>query len=99
DLTPTTAQIYLDGALIKGLLVQNLPEGEHLVAVRAPGYKDYVASKFVVAGENQLAIKLEQTVSANLSGYFTPVRSAYDLPQEVVGFIDNMCIQLNGAII
>lgn len=96
---PANAQVLVDGMPVNGALVRNLPEGEHFVAASASGWRDFATSKFIVAGDNQISIKLERNLPNDISAYFIPIRSAYDLPQEAVGFLDNLCVKLDGAIV
>jgi tetratricopeptide (TPR) repeat protein len=99
ELTPPTAKVWCDGLEIQGLTINHLPEGEHFVASRADGYKDFFVKKFIVSGENNISIRMEGVVKENLSSYFTPIRSAYDLPQETVAFLDDLTVKLSGDVI
>lgn len=100
EVTPPNASLWLDGQKINGTLVKNVPEGEHYIKARMPGYEPMFFTKFVVNGENRINIQLQQQSSVTtIADHFKPTPNAFSLSQETTGFLDQLSIKFDGDIV
>jgi tetratricopeptide (TPR) repeat protein len=99
ETTPSEAEIWLDGEKLDGGLAADLPEGEHFIFAKAKGHTNLFSTKYLIPGDNAIALNLEPNKALNSSSYFSVVRSAYDIPQDVANFLDKMSIKLNADLL
>ena len=88
--------VYVDGEKVSSSVeIKDLPEGEHLVLIRAPGYQPYQTRKYIAGGVNQLSPDLKASRSSKSIDFLTIEDPRQNVEHERAAYLDEMGIQLN----